>query len=327
MLQDPIISLREASACPDVSVLGESERAFVDEWARSYRYNRYRNYPLISATEAVRVLADSAAEPGPDATQLWQRDGDTPVGLVRIVNLPWDTALYGRKMGRITHLCGDLNGEEIRNLIEDTEFKHLAARVDASDLDGQRALTKAGFFPADSILTYLYHPASGAPPEPLVNDSTREYTFRAYEPADRDSVLRITSQCYARYPGRYHADPLLQERSAQRYLRWAEKCVDGAADQICVSESKGRVVGYLAFRYDRTLYRVLGMGCYGEGLGASRGGDYLRLLRYTLMCNKAIPWQFAECDTQIDNFPVHRIYQELKLDYVRAVHTYHLHRP
>ena len=306
--------------------LTDGEQAFVDEWARSCSYNPYRNYPQITAEQAARVLADAVAEAGPEVTQLWRQHGSSPAGLLRIVDLPWDTELYERRMGRITHLCGDLSSDSIRDLLAETTFEHLAVRVDASDLSTQRTLTKAGFIPADSMLTYLAHPVCGGPPEPAEGRSTRRYTFRPYEHADRDSVLRITSYSYDRYPGRYHADPLLRERSAERYLRWAEKYVDGEADQICVSESKGRVVGYLAFRFDRRLHRVLGMGCYGAGLGASRGGDYLRLLRYAVTSERAMPWQFSEFDTQIDNYPVHRIYQALKFDYVRAEHTYHLHR-
>ena len=53
----------------------------------------------------------------------------------------------------------------------------------------------------------------------------------------------------------------------------------------------------------------------------------MNLLRYTLLCEKEIPWHWAECVTQIDNFGVQRIYQALGLEYVRAEHTYHLHRP
>ena len=306
--------------------LNVGKQAFVDEWARSYSYNPYRNYPQITATQAARILADAVAEAGPEVTQLWHQHGASPAGLVRIIDLPWDSEVYEQRMGRITHLCGDLSSEAILGLLADTTFKHLAVRVDASDLSTQRTLTMAGFIPADSILTYLYHPVPGGPPRPAEGRAARRYTFRSYEPADRDSILRITSYSFDRYPGRYHADPRLRERSAERYLRWAEKCLDGEADQICVSESKGRVVGYLAFRFDRRLYRVLGMGCYGAGLGASRGGDYLRLLRHAVTSERAMPWQFAEFDTQIDNFPVHRIYQALKFDYVRAQHTYHFHR-
>jgi len=312
---------------PEDAGPGGREQAFLVDWAESQIYNPYRNYPHISAEQAARVLADAATEPGPGVTWLWHRHGSAPAGLIRIADLPWDTELYKRRMGRITHLCGELSSNTIRNLLDDTTFEHLAVRVDASDLATQRALTKAGFFQADSILTYLYHVARGALPEPPAGRSAHRYTFRQYEPTDREDILRVTRYSYDSYPGRYHADPWLRERSAERYLRWAEKCVDGEADQICVSESKGKVVGYVAFRYDRRLYRVLGLGCYGAGLGASRGGDYLRLLRYTLMCDKAIPWHFAECDTQIDNYAVHRIYHALKLDYVRAEYTYHWHRP
>jgi hypothetical protein len=307
---------------PSAWLLGEREGAFIEEWALSYPYNCYRNYPVISTAQAARVLADAVAEPDPGASLLWVRDGTLPVGLVRVVDLPWDSDVYERRMGRITHMCGDLTAGKIRNILEGTGFDHLAVRVDVSDLGMQRILSQIGFFLVDSILTYLYHPSSGDPPE--AGRTSRPYRYREYEPADRDQVLRLTSEMYTRYPGRYHADPSLRERSTDRYERWAEKYLDGEADKIWVSDLNGLAVGYLAFRYDRRLYRSLGIGCYGSGLGASRGGGYRGLLRHAIMYTKDIPWQCAEFDTQIDNYPVHRIYQDLKLEYVRAEHTYHL---
>lgn len=306
--------------------LGPQEIAFVADWARSTQYNPYRNYRLIAKTDAAEVLAATVLEPGPEVTRLWYRDGATPTGLIRVADLPWDTELYARKMGRITHLCGDLDGTAIRTLLDRSPFDHLAVRVDASDIATQRALIDAGFCPADSVLKYLYHPSNGAPPEPVARRSRTRQTFRKYEPGDRDSLLSLTAETYARYPGRYHADPWLRQHSAERYVRWAKRYVDGEADTIWVSESNGRVVAYLAFRYNRTLHRMLGMGCYGSGLGASRGGDYQSLLRHAVMFQTDMAWQCAEFDTQIDNYHVHRIYQDLKFEYVHAEHTYHLHR-
>jgi hypothetical protein len=229
-------------------------------------------------------------------------------------------------MGRITHVCGNLDAHAIRALLDQCPFDHLAVRVDASNADTQRALTEAGFFPVDSVLKFLHEPANGAPPEPAARRSRARQTFRKVEPRDRDDILRLTAETFVRYPGRYHADPWLRPKGTERYVGWAQKYVDGEADTIWVAESKGRVVAYLAFRYNRTLLRVLGMGCYGAGLGASRGGDYQSLCRHALMFTTDIAWQVAEFDTQIDNYRVHRIYRDLKFDYAYAEHTYHLHR-
>jgi hypothetical protein len=310
----------------DVAALDPQETAFVEEWARSWLYNPYRNYRLISKAHASQVLAAAVLEPGPQVTRLWRREDAAPTGLIRIAELPWDSELYGRRMGRITHLCGRLGAGAIRALLAESPFEHLAVRVDASDVDTQRALTEAGFFSVDTVLKFIHYPSRGAPPEPPARRSRARSTFRKYEPRDRDDVLSLTADTYARYPGRYHADPWLRPRGAERYVRWAEKYVDGDADTIWVSESNGRVVGYLAFRYNRTLLRVLGLGCYGSGLGASRGGDYQSLCRHALMTTRDIDWQLAEFDTQIDNYHVHRIYRDLNFDYVLAEHTYHLHR-
>lgn len=308
--------------------LAAADRGFIKDWAAAFRFNPYRNYRALTQSDAARLAADAASVCGPDVMHLWRRDGGVPLGMLRIVDLAWDTELYGRRMGRITHVCGELDSDSIRALVDQTDFAHLAVRVDASDVATQRALTRAGFYPADSMLTYLYDPGRGELPESPACRATRNYRYRLYEPSDRESVLRITAHCYARYAGRYHTDAWLAEKGPERYVRWAERCVDGHADQICIAESsKGRVVGYIAFRYDRRMHRLLGISCYGgAALGASRGGDYHSLLRCTLECPKAIPMHFAECQTQIDNYHVHRVYHALGLEYVRAEHTYHLQR-
>lgn len=315
----------EEPPCPGGAIHDPQEIAFVHEWARSSPFNPYRNYRILSKAQTVEALAAAVLE-SDSATRLWQRQGTTPTGLIRVVELPWDSELYERRMGRITHLCGDLDAAAIRALLEGSPFEHLAVRVDASDIRAQRALTEAGFFPVDSMLRYLHYPSYGAPPEPAARRSRLRQVFRKYASSDRDSILSLTAESYARYPGRYHADPRLRERGAERYVRWAEKYVAGEADTIWVSEANGRAVGYLAFRYNRTFQRVLGIGCYGAGLGASRGGDYQSLLRHAVMHTQDIAWQCAEFETQIDNYHVNRIYQDLKFDYVHAEHTYHLHR-
>ncbi|RDH87323.1 MAG: hypothetical protein DIZ77_18355 [endosymbiont of Seepiophila jonesi] len=70
--------------------LKNGELTFVENWARSYPYNRYRNYPVISKIQATETLTDAILEPEPTALLLWCRDGLMPTGLVRIVDLPWD---------------------------------------------------------------------------------------------------------------------------------------------------------------------------------------------------------------------------------------------
>jgi hypothetical protein len=316
-----------AEACgPELGSIDARDAAFVYEWSGASRFNPYRNYRLLSKADAARVLAAAVLEEDPGATRLWHRDGSTTVGAIRVVEQTWDSELYGRRMGRITHLCGDLDAKTIRRLLDRVAFDHLAARVDASDVDTRRALVEAGFFPADCIVRYLYHRSNGAPPAPPTRRSRQRQIFRKYVARDREDVLRLTAATYAGYPGRYQADEWLRQRSTERYVRWATRYVDGEADSIWVSESNGRVVGYLAFRYGRTLHRVLGLGCYGAGLGASRGGDYQSLLRHAVMFTDDIAWQFAEFETQVDNYRVQRIYQDLKFEYVHAEHTFHWHR-
>ena len=94
--------------------LGDAETDFIREWAKSFEYSPYRNYPYITSADASRVQEDAVSERGPGVHHLWQRENATPVGLLRIEDMPWDTALYRRRMGRVTHICGDLDDHDLR---------------------------------------------------------------------------------------------------------------------------------------------------------------------------------------------------------------------
>ena len=97
------------------------------------------------------------------------------------------------------------------------------------------------------------------------------------------------------------------------------------ADVVMVSsDSVGRVIGYLAHRR-REPASSIGMPIYGGGLGACRPdapGAYASLIRDSALWAHG-QGAVAECQTQISNFPVIRVYESVGFHYVRAEYTLH----
>ena len=307
--------------------MNRRERA-LQGWVESFKYGRYRNYPAFSAEHEKRVLTDSILEEGPGVRRLWLGDEASPSGLLRIVDLPWDETIYKVKMGYLTHCLGPISPFSIREALAEAGYRHVVTRVDASDFSLQRRLLEEGFFLADTLVTYITSPLSDPLADKKCPALDLPFVVRDYEPKDREGVLEVTRQMYAHYPSRYHRDPFLQEHSAERYVSWMEKYLDGDADKTLVAELEGRVTAFLSFKFDRRLYQSTQILCSGAGIGASSAqgrGAYSRLLYDAIVYVMGKGARYSEFDTQIDNYGVLRLYHQLGLRYVRAQHTFHLH--
>ena len=299
-------------------------------WVESFKYGRYRNYPAFSPEQAKQVLTDSLLEESPQVRRLWLGDDATPSGLLRVADLPWDENIYKVKMGFLTHCLGPISPFSIREALAEAGYRHVVTRVDASDFTLQRRLLEEGFFLADTLVTYITSPLSDPVAEKKCPALDLPFVIRDYEPEDRGGVLEITHRMYAHYPSRYHRDPFLRKHSAERYVSWMEKYLDGDADKTLVAELEGKVTAFLSFKYDRRLSQSTQILCYGAGIGASSAqgrGAYSRLLYDAIVYAIAKGSLYSEFDTQIDNYGVLRLYHQLGLRYVRAQHTFHLHLP
>lgn len=299
-------------------------------WVESFRYGRYRNYPAFSPEKSKQVLTDSLREEGPDVRRLWLGDDASPCGLLRVADLAWDENIYKVKMGHLTHCLGPISPLSIREALAEAGYGHIVTRVDASDFTLQRRLLEEGFFLADTLVTYITSPLSDPVADKKCPALDQPFVIRDYEPNDREGVLEVTGLMYAHYPSRYHRDPFLRKHSADRYVSWMEKYLDGDADKTLVAEREGKVTAFLSFRYDRRLYESTQILCYGAGIGASSAqgrGAYSRLLYDAILYAMGKGSLYSEFDTQIDNYGVLRLYHQLGLRYVRAQYTFHLHLP
>ncbi len=311
--------------------LREAPPAALDALIAAHPYKPYRQYRTYSRREQAAILrADvdhTLATTGESSVAL-----GTPDLMVAVIvrPLPWDSAYFGVPMGRAdllvrpdtTHAQREAAIDAACRTAREAGVRHMTARVDVGDLETLAALETHGFRTMDALGTYILRAGKDA-----VREVRSVGPLRPATPDDRDEILAITRQAYAGYRGRFHLDPQLpRDRADAFYEVWAQQCLSGAmADVVMVSsDSAGRVIGYLAHRR-REPASSIGTPIYGGGLGACRPdapGAYASLIRDSALWAHG-QGAVAECQTQISNFPVIRVYESVGFHYVRAEYTLH----
>jgi len=311
--------------------LREVSNDALDALIAAHPYKPYRQYRTYSRREQAAILRA-------DIDHTLATTGESSIGLgapdlmaaVIVRPLPWDSAYFGVPMGRAdllvrpdtTHAQREAVIDAACRTAREAGVRHMTARVDVGDLETLAALETHGFRTMDALGTYILRAGKDA-----VREVRSVGPLRPATPADRDEILAITRQAYAGYRGRFHLDPQLpRDRADAFYEVWAQQCLSGAmADVVMVSsDSAGRVIGYLAHRR-REPASSIGMPIYGGGLGACRPdapGAYASLIRDSALWAHG-QGAVAECQTQISNFAVIRVYESVGFHYVRAEYTLH----
>lgn len=312
--------------------LRECATGAVRRLLEAFPFKAYRQYRTYSRREQAEILAAEVAGALAAAGECSMAVGADELRAAAVARpLPWDSEYFGMPMGRIDVVLAapDATPGDRAAVVAATcaaaragGLQHLTARVDVGDLETLAVLESHGFRTMDALGTYILRKG---------HDVAREVRsvgpLRPATPADADAIRRITREAYQGYRGRFHLDPHLpRDRADAFYEAWASQCLSGAmADVVMVSEdSAGRVIGYLAHRR-REPASSIGTPIYGGGLGACRRdapGAYASLIRDSALWAHA-QGAVAECQTQLSNFPVIRVYESVGFHYVRAEYTLH----
>jgi L-amino acid N-acyltransferase YncA len=292
-------------------------------------YRQYRTYSRREQTAILAAEADAVLAAAGEFSVARGVDGDLRAAVLARP-LPWDSAYFGVPMGRLDLVVrADTTAPEREAVVAAAVdaaraggIRHLTARVDVADLESLAMLESQGFRTMDALATYILRRG---------RDEARE--VRAVGPLrpatadDAEAVIAITREAYQGYRGRFHLDPHLPaDRADGFYEEWARQCLAGTmADVVMVSaDSGGRVIGYLAHRR-REPASSIGTPIYGGGLGACRRdapGAYASLIRDSALWAHG-QGAVAECQTQLANFPVIRVYESVGFHFVRAEYTLH----
>lgn len=292
-------------------------------------YRQYRTYSRRAQTAILAAEAEAVLRATGDFSVACGDDAALRAAVLARP-LAWDSTYFGVPMGRLDPVMrSDTTTAErtavVAAAVEAARrhgLRHLTARVDVADLESLAVLEAHGFRTMDALVTYILRRG---------HDDVREVRsvgpLRPATPDDTDAILAITREAYQGYRGRFHLDPHLPaDRADGFYEEWARQCLAGTmAEVVMVSaDSQGRVIGYLAHRR-REPASTIGTPIYGGGLGACRRdapGAYASLIRDSALWAHA-QGAVAECQTQLANFPVIRVYESVGFHFVRAEYTLH----
>lgn len=305
----------------------------IESLLEAYPYGELRRYRIISKEKQAAYLRhkiEKCAEEG----RVWLAgEGSETRAVAGIRPLPWDSSIFGIKMGHIPVFAhrasrgssGGEIGELLDALLESCRqdgFAHMNIKADADDFALIQALEARGFYLVDTIVTYIFIPRRQELPH-----IKSLFKTRLYRKEERDAILRVAREAYKNFIGRYHADPHLPNETCDRlYDLWARKLLEGGiAEAIIVAERRGKVVGFLGYRMKRDILDVTGVKVVGGGLGGCLPEGFGA---YTAILEKAMRegmyrYDMQDFETQLNNINIVRIYQKLNFEYARAKYTFH----
>lgn len=312
--------------------LDRAETSRLEPLIACYPYNDYRNYRFISQANQTRILRQEAEEEGDCILTLGDRGAI--LGFVSYMPLPWDSKVVGVSMAKIGHLIAHAEGvpraillkallQGVLAFAKDKGARHLSLRVDCDDLEAVHCLEAEGFQLMDCLMTYLSHCRSETLP-PIKTF----YKIREYRPQDREAVLTIAHTMYADYQGRFAVDPFLPPDASRRfYQAWAENACSGErGDRILLAERGERIVGFLTYQFNPTVFKSTGIRIAGRGLAAvlpEGAGSFVGIIKFLLERLQGEGTDLVEFDSKLGNLPALRTYQKLGFRLVRAKYAFH----
>lgn len=195
----------------------------------------------------------------------------------------------------------------------------ITSRVDASDLARVHALEEAGYRLMDTL---VYHERPSGPVPPA--SGSAHPAPRRIAPDDIPAIAEIAAAAFTNYVGHYHADPRLDNGAADAaYVEWAESSArhDSEDNPVLILRPDGQHGGFLTMRRNTAEeFEVVLNAVHPDSAGQ---GLYTVLLRRALDLAGEAHSKRVIISTQINNYPVQRIWSRLGFTHYRSVYTFH----
>jgi ribosomal protein S18 acetylase RimI-like enzyme len=181
-------------------------------------------------------------------------------GFIIYTDSPWDSRIIGRHIGTVKHLAVANDypaGVKILRELIDTLMPLLAergtrcvvCRVQSGELPSIHALEQSDFLLMDTLLDFVFDFSAMAPERIDFRSPNKRVRIHRATPQDLQSLMAINERAFAKYFGRYHADPRIPSGAATKiYSEWMRSAFDGWADWILVGEVDGKTAGSALWR-------------------------------------------------------------------------------
>ena len=234
--------------------------------------------------------------------------------------LDWDTEHFEKKIGSF----GPASEEDIAGALQwarDQQVKMLMARCDVVNLPVIHGLERAGFLLMDTFVRYAFRYSKKQIPE-----DTGQTTVRSFTEDDIEAIGRVAERSFVGYKCHFHNDSVLDtDRCNQVHIQWAQNsCREKRlADDVLVAESEGRILGFATLKGldDKAAEGIL----FGVDPDAQGMGIYRSFMIQGMHWCKDRGFQVMEVDSQVNNYPVQRVWERLGFEIFASGHTFHLH--
>lgn len=262
------------------------------------------------------------------------RDGNEARGAIGFARLPWESGLFGKKMGGISFLLSE-DADVARGLIDavleqarQDGFDFVSCKVYTDEMKLIHALQAHGFLLVDTMLEHGLELGSDPVPEhpPPPDDGL---VIRLADSSDLKATMRMVEACFAQYFGRFHSDPRIPREDADRvYTEWVRGSFGDYADYVLLAEIEGRIVGCTVWR---KLSPIEEHGIRAANYSLSTvhpdhagKGLATRLSLCGIDLFREQGFRFIEALTHINNLAIERTLRASGFKIVDGRHTFHL---
>jgi GNAT superfamily N-acetyltransferase len=207
---------------------------------------------------------------------------------------------------------------EINRAAQSADIQLLTVRIDAERLADVRAMEEAGFRLMDTLVYYGRSletlPASVRVPEDTV--------VRRGTPEDSAAIAGIARDAFRDYMGHYHADPRLDDDAAtEAYADWATRSLQSSpgAPNVIVAATGSAIMGFLTMRQNRSVEEEIVLNAVSPP--AQGKGLYSAMLAHALTEKRGFGRMIVS--TQINNYPVQRVWTRFGFVHERSYYTLH----
>jgi ribosomal protein S18 acetylase RimI-like enzyme len=141
---------------------------------------------------------------------------------------------------------------------------------------------------------------------------------------DANSVAEIARKAFKNYMGHFHADPRLDNSTADAvYVDWASMSVEGASNDspVVVAKKNGLIVGFLTAKlHDTSLCEVILNGVHPD---AQQQGVYPMMFSFIMDYFNNKNADRIIVSTQINNYAVQKAWSRLGLTHNTSYYTLH----
>jgi hypothetical protein len=308
----------------------------------NYPFHDYRRYKTVKIKKEYLRQNIKSLIPSPlvgegqgEGDVICARVSGNLAGIISLRTLPWDSNIFGIKMGKIEHIIvsplieASIQKSVIKMLLQqasifakENKVQHISVKADTDDYLLIRELSNMNFYIADCLITYINEINMKLPEIPSL------FNIREYQREDKERIIEISREAYVNYIGRFNIDPHIPgDKGLEFYIEWTKNCCDSIeADIMLVAEKEEKVVGFICHKFNKILNGLSDKIRYGgHGLSAASKegrGAYVSLVA-ALVKYSVETLTTVDYDTQINNFDAIRIWNKLGLSYARSKYTFH----